>query len=280
MRMMENALMLITKSSSNCKTIITHPGMFLASDKTNRYKADYISVVGEFIKKELLEIGYTEKRIITNGDPQFDDYSDKNYLSKENFYNKLNLNFEKKIVLLISDRINPTLSYEEKREQFQLVSQVVAKYKDLQLVVKPHPTENISNIRQDLRRWGLKNAIISDNNSIELFEILSFSSLVVIAWSMVGFEAMLFGVPVVVVNLSKKDYDFQIPFVKKGGASLAKSDKQLETIINNLIFDKNHQMENQITKGYEFCSKYYRLPLGGASKRVFDLITKSSKAKI
>ena len=128
---------------------------------------------------------------------------------------------------------------------------------------------------KDVRSWGITNAIVTDNQKIELFELLDAVSIAIIAWSMVGFEAMLFKVPVIVANFSSKNYDLQIPFIKGGGALQIKNIKDLKKYIELLINRKNQITKKQIEKGLSFCSLYYRLPLGGASERIYKLLTKT-----
>lgn len=273
-RIMENALLEMA-AKYKTKKIISHPSMFLSTEKISRLRADYFLAVGEHIKKELLQVGYPEKKIIINGDPQLDFLANKDFYDKKKIYQKINLSLNKKIVLLISDRINPMLSLEDKKDQFQKVAAACQDFKDVQLLVKPHPTEDKSVLKTDLENWGIDNVLVTDNRKIELFELLAISRTVIIAWSMVGFEAMLFKVPVIVANFQHKNYDFQIPYVKGGGAV------QIETIADlqkkiKLFLIENSLKNMQIKKGLSFCSKYYRLPLGGAANRVCELMIKNN----
>lgn len=266
------ASLLQTAEKHKVKTMIAHSEI-LSGDKVNSFKCDYFSATGNCVKNELVKLGYPSKKIYVNGDPRLDFLKNRMKTKKLKTYWKIGINRTKKTVLLISDRINPLFSYEEKREQFINVSKAVANLHQIQLIIKPHPTESRDLLIKDTRRWEITNAIITDNAKIELFELLDAVSIVVIAWSMVGFEAMMINVPVIVANFSNKDYNKQIPYVAGGGAIEAKLviklSKYLSFFINN-----TQKRKIQIKKGKSFCSEYYRLPDGNAAKRIVNLISK------
>jgi len=270
-RFMENALILMAKKKK-IPNLTAHQAMILSSDKTTQFRADFFCAVGDYIKKELIEIGYLSSRIIVCGDPQLDFLQNRSLLDKKNIFARLGLDLGKKIVLLISDRPNPRLSYEEKKEQFQKTANALQHLSNVQLIVKPHPTEERQTLMADLKNWGIRNCLVSDNNKIELFELLEVSSLVVIGWSMVGFEAMLMGRPVIVANFNNKNYDLKIPYVKKASALKVTKVEQMTTLIKLLISEKSQLRKKQIEKGLRFCSKYYLLPIGGSAERIYQLL--------
>ncbi len=272
MRFQENALLQMAKKYK-IKALIAHSEI-LSGDKTNTFDADYFSAAGDHIKDELLKLGYSARKIFVNGDPRLDFLAQRKTFDKREIYKKLGLPLEKKIVLLISDRPNPVLSLEEKRKQFCNVSRAVKEIGNIQLVIKPHPTEKRENLLSDLKKWQIRNALLTDNSKIELFEILSVALVGVIAWSMVGFEAMLFEVPVIVANFTDKDYDLKIPYVKMGGAVKADSLGKLKRYIRMFCNENGKKRKKQIKKGLNFCRYYYRLPFGKASERIVDLISR------
>jgi len=274
MRLLENSL-LQTAKAYQAKRILVHSGIFLSPDKTNLYDVDYFSAVGKYIKNELLKIGYPAHKIIINGDPQLDFLADRkafNKFNKNKIYKKLALKPNKKVVLLISDKPNPLLSYQEKKKQFQKVWLACRTNKEIQLVIKPHPTENRESLLKDLDNWGIKSTLVTNNAEIELYELLAVVKVVIIAWSMTGFEAMLFGVPVVVANFTNKDYDLRIPYVKNGGALKVTNEEELKKYLYLLTQEENSFRKQQIKNGYKFCSLYYRFPLGKAAARIIKLI--------
>jgi len=83
-----------------------------------------------------------------------------------------------------------------------------------------------------------------------------------------------FKVPVIVASFSDKNYDFHIPFAKGGGAVGISNIKNLKKHIKIFTNKKSIITKKQIEKGLSFCSRYYRLPLGGASERIYKLLTK------
>lgn len=274
MRPAEKSL-LIMSEKHKIKTMIIHSEIFSA-DKVNEFKCTYFSAIGKHVRSELIKIGYSKEKIYVNGDPRLDFLRNRIKPAKSETYRKIGINEVKKIVLLISDRTNPLFSYEEKKEQFVNVSKTVAGLPEVQLIIKPHPTEDRKLLIKDLKDWRITNAIVTNNATIELFELLDIVSVVIIAWSMVGFEAMLFKIPVIVANFSAKNYDLLIPYVKRKGAVKAGDIEVLEHYIKIFANKESKTRNEQIENGLKFCGYYYRLPLGKASDRIYRLIIKNS----
>lgn len=270
MRPAESSLLYLAKKFKT-KTLIAHSEI-LSNDLTNRFDSDYFSATGKNIKNELMKLGYPQIKIFVNGDPRLDFLADRQKKPNNFVYRKLGINITKKIILLISDKPHSLLSLKDKEEQFKSVYQAVKDLKECQLVVKPHPTEDRLNLIEYLKMWGLKDVVVSDNKELELFDILPLTSTVIIGWSMVGFEAMLFKIPVIIANFTSKNYDIQIPYIKGEGAVEVKSIEAVKDCLKKFIDPLNSERIKQINNGLKFCSNYYQLPLGKASEKVYRIL--------
>ena len=156
----------------------------------------------------------------------------------------------------------------EKKDFFLMVVRAAKQYADAILVIKPHPTEKKYRLLEELKQWGITNAIVSDNQKVELFDLLKLSSVVVMVWSMTGFEAMMLKRPVIIVNPHRKNFDKYIPYLKNKAAVEANT---LSTLSKYLAIFSNHQ--NQKTKaliasGLQFARVYIRKPDSLAAQRV------------
>ena len=80
--------------------------------------------------------------------------------------------------------------------------------KNTVLVIKPHPSEKRYRVLEELKEWGIANAIVTDNNQLELVELLNVCSVVLQTWSMTVFEAIMMNRPVISVNPFKKTMVF------------------------------------------------------------------------
>lgn len=259
-RPLEVALGLMARKY-HCLSILVSPNTVLSLDAVNQYLlTDKVTVVGPHLKKQLISIGVPDKKIHLVGDLRFESLN----LEKlqNSFYRKLKLPPKLKLFLLISFRHNPLIPLQEKKHFFQIAASAVQRIPGSCLLIKPHPTESSKNIKKQINEWGIKQAIITDNNQLELLELLSVSQATLITWSMSGFESLQLKVPVVVINPSGKDYDKIIPYVQDGGACLAKNAEELFTILQ----------QRQFVKGQNFIQKYILKPDGQSAERIIRLI--------
>lgn len=263
----------IAKVSGKFKipSFLVSPNTNMSVDKTNNYDiCDFVTVPGEHLRQELIKIGHKKDDIFVVGDLRFDNLPKilKSF-NKKKICQKIGIDLNKKIVLLISFHLSGLISAEEKRALFQSTSSVVNKISEAQLVIRPHPNEPISDLKAEVGNWGIKNAKIDSNSS--LHELLFISDLVVMAWSMTGFEAMIFEKPVVTCNFFGKDYDQYIPYVSKGAAIEAKTEQELEETVKTLLFDKL-AMQKLITQAKKFVEYYLGRVDGKVAKRIINII--------
>lgn len=280
LRPLEVSLALIARQH-NIPSLLVSPNTILSRDAINEYTlADRVTVVGPYLKSQLVEIGVSDNKIQILGDLRFYQIDKaKKEASRLKVYQKLNLPAEAKLVLLTSFRPNPEIPLKEKRRFFEISSQAVSQIPQARLIIKPHPTENKYQLLTRLKQWGITNALVTDNNELELIEILSACRAVLITWSMTGFEAIIMKKPVIVVNPTNKNYDRFIPYVSGGGAVKAASETELINYLDTLL-DKNHPLTKERLKdASNFCQHYIKLPDKNISQRLEQILIQSSARK-
>jgi|GEM_PF-2868323 UDP-N-acetylglucosamine 2-epimerase len=244
-------------------------------EETYQFNAtDLFSVTGNQARDQLIKVKVPKGKIHVLGDPRYDYFKllEKNF-SPSQVYQKLGLkNSTKKIILLISFRSKSEIPKEEKKDFFIFSSQAVKQLGSTILVVKPHPTEKRSNLLQELKEWGITNAIVADNNQLELFDLLKVSSVVVLTWSMTGLEAMMLNKPVISLNPHSKDYDKYIPYIKNSAVAEANSAEELIKHLKILTNQDHLQTKALLKRGTQFTKKYIRPYDGQASQRIVNLI--------
>ncbi|MFC1626960.1 UDP-N-acetylglucosamine 2-epimerase [Patescibacteria group bacterium] len=272
LRPLEVSLGLLAKVNK-IPSLLVSPNTILSLDAVNQYSiADKIAVVGPHIKKQLVRIGVPIKKIHLVGDLRFDSINLKKINQyKKLVYQQLQLKPQTKLFLLISFRANPRIPLTEKRRFFEIASKAVNQISKTRLIIKPHPSETKQQVLDQLKQWGIKNALVVDNQKLELIELLNACHAVLLTWSMTGFESLIMKKPVVVINPTRKDYDEIIPYVKAGGAQLAKSASQLKHILKQLI--NNPAYYNQWVKnGQQFVKQYIKPPDHQVAQRISRLI--------
>ena len=252
-------------------SILVTSHTILSADAINRYNTtDKISVPGENTYKQLLSIGVQKNKINLCGDPS---YEYRQGISRKEVFNRLGIkDLSKKIVLLTSFRINPRIPLREKQLFFQTANQAIKQIKSAILVVKPHPTEKRTSLQEEINRWGIKDVIISNNESIELFDLLRASSVVLITWSMTGFEAIMNNRPVIVVNTTKKNYDDFIPYISGKGAVQAENITKLEKYLESYLENNNILLKERLRAAQSFIKHYILLPDGKVCQRIIAVL--------
>lgn len=247
------------------------PRTIMFPDEPYQYNlTDYISVTGPDAKNQLIKLEVPNQKIIISGDPRYDYFS---YLAKKFSAKKALLKLgikptKKKIILLISERPNLYLTKKEKKDYFLLVSQAIKNLPNTILVIKPHPTEKKYRLVEELKQWGIANTIVSDNQKIELFDLLKLSSVVVMVWSMTGFEAMMLKRPVIIVNPHRKNFDKFIPYLKNQAAVEANTISSLFQNLDIYLNPQNSKTKQLIASGLKFSQHYIKTPDGQAANRV------------
>lgn len=253
-------------------SLTVSPRFILFEDEPYQYNlTDYYAVAGKKVKNQLLELKVPSRKIFISGDPRCDSLQHR--LSKKIIFKKFGMSFtSKKIVLLISERPNLHFPKNEKRAVFVMVSRVVRELKNTILVIKPHPTERKYRLSEELKQWGINNAVVSDNHKIELFDLLKLSSVVTMVWSMAGLEAMLSGRPVVIINPFHKDFDKFIPYLKQEAAIEANNAKNLKKLLSVCLDKKNAKTKKLIKSGYNFARSYINYSSQQASENIAQFI--------
>jgi len=273
LRPLEVSLVLLAKKYK-IPNLLVSPNTILSLDAINKYTlANQVTVVGPFIKNQLMKIGVPDKKINVVGDLRFNSLTSKKIQTyKQKVYQQLNLSPKTHLFLLVSFRIHSQIPLTEKRRFFEIASQAVKSIPHGRLIIKPHPTESKTKLLNQIKEWGITKAIVTDNQELELIKLLSACQILLLTWSMTGFEAMVLGRPVVVINPTNKDYDEKIPYVKNGGAQLAKSTLVLSRILNLLISNPQNY-KRWVDKGKIFVRQYIKPIDHQVGKRIIKLIT-------
>jgi len=134
------------------------------------------------------------------------------------------------------------------------------------LIVKLHPAERNS---ADYYRAIAKDAGYPDPDirySIDLYELLAASDLVITCYSTVGSEAVYFGKPLIIYDPFREDL---LKYVKEGVAFQATDHESLIMLVEQLI---NGSLAPDRDKFSDFISKYAFAIDGEATKRTLEFL--------
>ena len=248
----------VTARQTKTRSLLVSPNTIFALDKINAYNTtDTVAVVGEFIKCQLIDQGMNADKIHVIGDPQTENYR-RLKLDKTKVYRILCLNPDKKIVLLISFGATWMIPKPEKKAFFGMALQAVAANPGSILVIKPHPTEKRYRLLEELKQWGINRAVVSDNNQLELVDLLHACSVVVQTWSMTIFEAIMMDRPVISISPFKKDYGFFLPILNSGGAVEVNDQLRLNRRLKTLLDPQQSFTRKQLIKAKRACVDFIK----------------------
>lgn len=237
-------------------------GIFNSSWCPKQVKADKFAVMGDFSSNQLIECGVLRDKIEITGQPRFDGlHKLKKNHNKKTMIEKLGLAGDKKIVVLATQPVNEC----ENRALLCCVYNTIKEFPDIQLIVKPHPVE-LTDLHENLAKiTSINNCIICHDN---IHELLNVCDALITIHSTVALEAMLFGKPVITINLTgQKD---RIAYAQEGAAIGIYSEDMLALALKNALYNdevRNNLVHSQEKFSYEYAYKCD----GNASKRIVEL---------
>ncbi len=214
-------------------------------DITNFNVADNILVTGEYMKRKIANHGINKNKIKIVGDPRITNYKILNPLDEKKFRKINEINEDKKIITAMSLYSTEIISENEKRLFLIYLNDAILKFKDVTLIIKPHPNEDQELLKAQIKKWKL-NCVMVDKYT-NLYDLLGISEAVAFIWSMTGFEAMMLDKPTIAVNVFSKNYDSYIPYGNSGASFIAinqtEIEKTIDLILNNPQSNRLKQMK-------------------------------------
>lgn len=224
-------------------------------------KLDYLIAWNEIIKKELMDMyNYPAENIFVTGIPQFDAYKETPKVSKEDYFERINLSHKKSTILFATN--SEIIGIDD----VEIVKLLSKNLEDLnaQLIVRIHPTDSIKRYG-DLKlkdvhfdNAGIDNGTNSDDRVSSrsfisnLRDQLYFCDVVINTCSTMSLDAIAINKPVINIffDFIKRDYNQSIiryydllhykPIMDSKSTCLARSRDELIRLLKDCI--KNPEM--------------------------------------
>jgi len=233
---------------------------------------DKIAVNGIFAKNNLINRGVASEKIVITGCPRFDilyDKLTKEKEIKERVYNYLHVEREEGIVILATQPISSNVRKEDKVELLTGVFTAMKHFPDKKLVVKLHPSEEISDLYLRIgRKVGLENAIYV--RDIDMHDLLLASELLITRQSNVGIDAVLAGKQLVIIYLNPNEPEI-MPFVRSGVAKGIYKTDDIYPVLKS-IFDGTEPQDINVKKKKRFIFEHAYKYDGQTTQRVISLL--------
>lgn len=211
-------------------------------------------VYGEYYKELLINgASYPDDRISVVGYPAFEGINgDLTILKRTEILKNLGLDPSKKIILVATSLFQKYHGSED--YDVLMVKTLADKFgnnQNFQIILKPHPRENIKIYRQIINEKNLSNFQILQN---PIQQLLVVCDMLVTVMTTAVLEAMVLKKPVLLVKVSENiDFDY-LSTVKSGAAIEAKLDN-LENKISKVIED--HELVSNMNKNAAKLVKYH-----------------------
>ncbi|PIN90887.1 hypothetical protein COU60_00905 [Candidatus Pacearchaeota archaeon CG10_big_fil_rev_8_21_14_0_10_34_76] len=246
-----------------------HEGYFqLGENKENKTFPDVFCVFGPEVKNILVkELKYNKKMIEVVGQPRYDKI--KNYLMpdlREKFIEKYGIDKDKKIFLIATQPLIDIL----RDKYFNGTMDVLKKFKQIQIIIKPHPAEKDISFYKHRIKENKINAVILDKK-LDTFEALTSCDYFITLSSTVALEAMMFKKPVFIFNFPNSLGT--LPWTKENAAIEFNNKKQATEFIQKILKD-NNILKPLLDNGARFLRKYYYNLDGKATERIYKIINK------
>ncbi len=157
----------------------------------------------------------------------------------------------------------------DKKQFFEICRDAGQLVRDAVLVVKAHPNEKEETLRRFVEQLGFKEFVIT--KEVPLYSLFGISEGIVTLTSLASLEAMAFQVPVIVVALPGRNYDYYIPLRGSGAALCAGNAQELSEVFKSLASDPAYR-QMALERGDRFVSQYIHRSGHEAANEIIGLL--------
>lgn len=241
---------------------------------------DRMAVEGRKVSEILVGKGHPTEKIMVTGQPKYDELKSR-YRAGEcrrKICERYSLDTGKKLVVFASNQMNESVPSQSRVEagqnilranEFRVVYSLPFQLTDIQLIIKPHPNEDLS-AHERLLAEVSHNSVRLALKPEDTYALVAASDLVIIHRSTVGLDALVLGKPLLVFNLTGEE-DL-IPYVKYG-AAVGVYDRDSFTPSIEAVLKRASGLREKLDAGREVFIKDFAHKIdGGASARMADVI--------
>lgn len=266
--------------AARCPSLYVQHGVSGESNGESAVSTDVMAAWGEADREWWISLGNPQEKFVVTGNPKFDGLQPSSIFTSRNVKEMQGLRTRLKMedlagMAVFAAQIAPKRSaYDTDDEEETLawgICRAMAEFPEKRLVIKLHPNqrEREGMYRAISERCGLKGyRIIRD---IPLGLLLEHCEIFITESSTAAYEAVLWDVPILIVNLTKRE-DI-VPYVPGGVALGAYDEKEIAPALRRLIGDdaaRNALAERRRA----FIERYMHRVDGRATHRVIDLLAR------
>jgi glycosyltransferase involved in cell wall biosynthesis len=229
--------------------------------------ADRMLVIGDHLKRELIDAeGIEPERISVVGDPRSNAARLVPRVElRRAVAGAFGLDPARPVLVFASKYVSFLFSAEEKKAYYRTVIDGLRQSSSgAQVILKVHPNENVSLVREQARQWGWPDVPVTQEYDIH--HLFAAADAAVMVTSMAGVEAMALGCPVIAVQMAGKDYDggYMFPYIREGAVERADIGDAhgFARVLDRVLLDDSARAE-LMKRGFDFAERYI-YPVDGA----------------
>jgi glycosyltransferase involved in cell wall biosynthesis len=247
----------------------------LSRDRTNTFDvADRLLLIGDDVRAAMVSQGLAPSRLAVVGDPRSNAacLAPRDRLRAQVFAD-LGLAPGRPLLVLVSKYVSVLFSSEEKAAFYRTVARAVERLGRPNVVVKVHPNEHLALLREQVRGWEWRDAVLTQ--SYDIHRLFRAADAAVMVTSMAGVEAMAMECPVVAVQTRGKDFEggYMPPYVSAGAVERVDTDdvEALAAALSRLVGDAAAR-EALVARGRTFAAQYLHPVDGRLTERLLDVV--------
>ncbi len=227
-------------------------------------------VFGDYYKQLLVNgSSYPKDRLIVVGYPPFDGIADVKTLPQKNeILKNLSLDVKKRIILVATSRFQRIHGSED--YDVLMVKTLIEKLgndENFQVIIKPHPRENINVYKKIIEEKNISNFNIAMN---PIQQILLVCDVFVTVMTTAVLEAIVLNKPVVMVKISE-NIDFDYLSLVKSGAVIESNLDNLANNLNRVLEDK--ELLNKLNEnGKKVVKNHFNHPSSGINEKIAETL--------
>ena len=236
---------------------------------------DRVLVIGEHLRDQLVqEEGVDSNRIAVVGDPR----SNAARLVpparlREEVFRDFGLAPDRPLLVLVSKYVSLLFSAAEKEAFYRTVLAATRLLGGPHVIVKVHPNEDPSLLRQQVSAWGWPDAILT--REYDIHRLFGAADAAIMVTSMAGIEAMAMGCPVVAVQTPGKNFEggYMPPYVTEGAVERVDmgDPTALAATLQRLLADTEARAA-LVERGRAFAARYVHPVDGNLADRLLAVV--------
>lgn len=236
----------------------------------NEIITDKIALFGSRYEDIYLKMGISKKRLAVVGNVLYDRLIKMmNGFDKKKVFGELGLALDKKLVTYMSV---PELNESEQEALMAPLLEGIHSLKNVQLVIKLHPTERDIDLHKKIaEKYRIDAKIIKDYDTYKLIWV---SDAVITTYSTVGSETAVIGRPLITLNYFDKTH---IADYSGEGIALPAMKNNVAEVIEKALYDENARQKMKMSQDM-FAEKSSHMLDGKAGERIKELIEKMASS--